>query len=79
MSNRRDREIQLGKYKNWLASITYSVLFVLHDKEGFGNKRLSRFLRNWEVLWDDVQGNWLKIQDIKKALEEECGITLKER
>lgn len=75
MSARRDRDIQIAKFRNWFDSIAYSVLFVLYDKEDFDRERLDRFWENWETLWLDIKDDWLKVEDIANVLKDECGIT----
>lgn len=77
MGLRHDRDIQLAKFSNWFEGIACSVLFVLYDKENFDRERLDNFWENWSTLWFDIRDNWLKIEDVKKALKDECGITLK--
>lgn len=55
------------------------LLWVLHDKEGFGKTRLSRVYMALCDLADclnsaDVTG--LTVEDIKRGLAEECNITI---
>lgn len=77
MGAKLDRKIQEEKFKNWFENIAISTLFVLHDKEGFGSKRLKRFFENWNTLWNDVKDNYLTCADMQKALYEECDVDIK--
>lgn len=75
LSARRDRDIQRAKFQNWFDSIAYSVLWVLHDKFDFEREKLDDFWETWDTLWEDIKDDWLKVEDIEKALKDECGIT----
>lgn len=51
-----------------------SFLTVLHDKEGYGAKRLERVFKAWEKLAEEIGEGRVNIFDLKKTLEEEQGI-----
>lgn len=72
MTKRTDIRVLLAKYENWLDNIVTSMMFVLHDKEGFGEKRLKRVYQEWGELWDSIRGKYLDCQDLRKTLQEEC-------
>ena len=72
-----EKKIQEEKFRNWFENIAVSTLFVLHDKEGFGEKRLKRFFDNWSILWNDVKDNYLTCADMHKTLYEECKVDIK--
>lgn len=50
----------------------------LHDKHGWGRKRLETLLTSVGDLFDSVQGGYLSLDDIVKTVEAETGINLKE-
>ena len=50
---------------------------MLHDKWGFGNKRLSKFLSQVNDTFDAIEKDYVSLKDIKKVLEEECKINIK--
>lgn len=54
-----------------------AVAWVLYDKLHFGKKKLQMALKQIEDLFDSVNGDYLTIEDIKKALAEECDIAFK--
>jgi hypothetical protein len=49
-------------------------VMVLHDKFGFGIRRLSRFMDYVLIWYESVQNNETKIMELVKVAEEECGI-----
>ena len=77
MGLKMDRQIQMEKFKNWFEDIAASTLYVLHEKEGFGRKRLDRFWQNWYTLWENIENNRIASENIKKILKDKCGITFK--
>lgn len=77
MGAKLDRKIQEEKFKNWFENIAISTLFVLHNKEGFGNKRLSRFFENWYILWRDINNDYLTCADMRNVLKNKCNIDIK--
>lgn len=77
MGKKLEKQIEHQKFTNWFENIAGSVLFVLHDKQGFGSKRLTRFMNDWTTLWNDIKDNCLSCEDIKKTLKNECGIDVK--
>lgn len=52
------------------------VLWVLHDKFGFGNKRLMRMADEINELAEAMNKNLLDEKGIIKALKDECGLEI---
>lgn len=52
------------------------VLWVLHDKFGFGNKRLMRMTDEINELAEEMNMNLLGEKDIIKALKDECDLEI---
>ena len=52
-------------------------LTVMHDKEGYGKTRMRRLHRRIEELSDTVAEGYVTIENLKKALKDECGIIIK--
>lgn len=77
MGSKLDRKITEEKFKNWFDNIAVSTLFVLYTKEGFGNKRLSRFFENWYTLWRDINNDYLTCADMRNTLKNKCNIDIK--
>lgn len=51
-----------------------AVAMVLHDKLGFGSVRLNRAMSQIQETFDSIQHDYVKIGDLEKTLQEECGI-----
>lgn len=52
------------------------VMTVLHDKFGFGGKRLERFLEYYADLLDSYNRGYVSIDDLNNTLFEETGIKI---
>lgn len=77
MSKRTDIRVLLAKYENWLDDIVASMMFVLHSKEGFGEKRIKRVYQEWGELWDSIKDEYLSCDDLRRTLKEECNFEAK--
>lgn len=77
MTRRTDIRVLLAKYENWLDDIINSVMFVLHDKEGFDEERMKDFYKEWDELWDAIKDEYVSCEDLKKTLKEECNFESK--
>ena len=62
---------------NTLDTVLILVEWVLHDKLGFGRIRLNRFKAWFNDAADSLDRDYISWGDIRKALEEEAGITTK--
>lgn len=69
--NRRDAD-NLITSAHKLATLLY--LTVLHDKHGFGTKRLERVLDQVNDLLDSFNKGYISIDDLNNTLYEETGI-----
>ena len=55
----------------------WAIFFtVMHDKEGYGRKRLKRVWKHVNELSDSIIQGYVKISDLRKTLEEEMGVVL---
>lgn len=54
-------------------------VMVLHDKYGFGKKRLPEFMDHVMELYDSFNRGYLTLDDIVECLEKETGIKLIEK
>lgn len=77
--NGRIREAFLEGQRSGIYDTVYMMLWVLHEKEGYGKQRLTRVYKELVKLADCVieeEKTALTLDDIKKALAEECGIVI---
>jgi hypothetical protein len=56
----------------WLLMLGLPVM-VLHDKDGYGETRLNRFLDHVLDLYDSYEKGYLTLNDIREALKAETG------
>lgn len=70
VKNRRDAD-KLVIASHRASSIIY--MWVLHDKFGFGGKRLGRLTEEYHNVLDSIQKGYLKIEDLNETLYEETG------
>lgn len=60
-------------------SATWAIFFtVMRDKEGYGPKRLARLWDRVNDLSDSIVRGYVSVDDLKKTLADEAGITLGE-
>lgn len=53
-------------------------LMVLHDKFGYGEKRLNKFIYEYQKQLDAYNSGYVEsVNDFTEVLKEECGIELK--
>ena len=53
-------------------------LMVLHDKFGYGEKRLNKFLDEYQKQLDAYNSGYVEsVNDFTTVLKEECGIEIK--
>ena len=73
-----EKSNQLRRKTVSLTIQNYSALIflILHDKFGFGPKRLQRLEVETQELSDSINKGYLKISDILELLKNECGIDL---
>ena len=56
--------------------LTLINLMVLHDKFGFGGKRIKKFHQELANLSDCLTKGFIKIEEIAEILDVECGVKL---
>ena len=74
-------DIQRAKKKatNDAIGVAWAIFFtVMRDKEGYGIKRLRRVWDHVNDLSDSIARGYVSVDDLKKALADEAGITLGE-
>lgn len=71
VANRRDADklIESSHKVNMLLSLT-----VLHDKFGFGTKRIDRFLKEYRELLDSYEKGYISADDLNRVLWDEVGM-----
>ncbi len=71
VANRRDADklIESSHKVNMLLALT-----VLHDKYGFGSKRIERFLKEYKELLDSYERGYISPDDLNSVLWEEVGV-----
>ena len=71
VANRRDADklIDSAQKVNMLLTMT-----VLHDKFGFGTKRMERFLKEYKELLDSYEKGYISPDDLNVVLWEEVGM-----
>lgn len=52
------------------------LLSVMHDKHGYGKKRLSRILNQLDDLADSIAKGYVRLEDLRSMIEDECGIVV---
>lgn len=53
-----------------------TMLYVLHEKEGFGKVRMSRVMEEFIEVSDSIYYKYLTFNDIVTYLKEECGVDI---
>lgn len=71
VKNRRDADKLITSTNRLDMLLTYTVL---HNKFGFGKKRLDRFLYYYNDLLDSYKKNYVTIEDLNTDLQEMVGI-----
>lgn len=56
--------------------VLYTSLMVLHDKYGFGRKRLGDFTEEVFKLYEAIDQQFVSFEDLAKAIEEETGVQI---
>ena len=71
LKNRReaDKLIEASHKVAMVLSLT-----ILHDKFGFGTKRLERFTEHYHDLLESYNAGYIKVDDLNNVLNEETGM-----
>lgn len=56
------------------ANCLAACVMVLHDKFGFGKKRLTDYMACVYELFDSIYGKWVDFDDLRKCTYDELGI-----
>lgn len=64
---------------NALITATYKAhltmaLYTLHKDFGFGNKRLEKFIEEFNKTLECYNGDYVSYKDLAELLKDECGI-----
>lgn len=68
--NRETDALILATMKASVRDLFSACILTLHDKEGFGKKRLNRFLENVNETFVDIGNGLITIDDVKKECED---------
>lgn len=71
INNRRDADRLISSTSKAFNLLTMTVL---HNKFGFGRKRLERFLDEFHNLLECYNGDWVSVEDLNQDLYEMTGI-----
>lgn len=78
MINARIKDAYVAGSKHGIYDTVNLMLWTLHTKNGFGQKRLTQLYKDLVYLSDCVIAETLSVDDIVEALAEECGIRVGE-
>lgn len=73
---KQNREYQRG-LEDGVDGFTVMLIYVLADKYGFGNRKLSQVLASVQNIADSINKGYVSLQDLKDVLKEECDIEIK--
>jgi len=71
---KRERERVIPKVVH---DMNVAMAMVLHDKLGFGETRLKRFLSDIMDIYDSIERGYINIAEIEKCLLDETGVEIK--
>lgn len=60
------------------ANCLASCVQVLHDKFGFGKRRLQTFMVYVYETYDSIRGRWVEFEDLRRCIYDELGIDFEE-
>ena len=60
-----------------VSAYSTALAIVLHDKYGFGEKRLKAVLAQVEDTFDSIVQGYVSLDDLKKTILEECKVNIK--
>lgn len=63
--------------KYTVSAYSTALAIVLHDKYGFGEKRLKTLLAQVEDTFDSIVQGYVSIDELKKTILEECKVNIK--
>lgn len=70
--------IELAATKRAFVYMLAFPLLALRDTEGFGKKRLSRFMDNLLDKYDDYTSDYFNLEDVHAVIKEETGVVISE-
>lgn len=71
---------QENKQNNEVFKVMLTIaMYTLHDKYGFGNKRLERFMDHVNETLDYINDDYITMNDIQEVLKDECQIEVQNR
>lgn len=62
--------------KRVIPLVLYTSLMVLHDKYGFGRKRLGDFTEEVFNLYEGIDKEFVSFEDLANAIEKETGVKI---
>lgn len=77
--NLKDLEKARKQATDYAINVVWSIFFtVMSDKEGYGKIRLQRLWKEVNDLSDSIANGYVSYSDLRKTLEEEYDIYLKD-
>ena len=74
---RQYEEVKRESVSQAIELYSLAVMTVLHDKLGFGQKRITRFNEQVHDVIDSINQGYITKEDLKRVLLEECKINVK--
>ena len=65
-----EEKIRIKVGKQIINYFSTSLIFILHDKWGWGEVRIDRLIEQVNELYDAIEKGYIDFNDIKKANEE---------
>lgn len=75
-----NKELKQLKYKstvNAVDQIRVIPAYVLRDEFGFGEKRIKQFFGSMLTVLQDIENDWLNLDDIRQVLKDEVNMDVK--
>ncbi len=71
VANRRDADRLIDASHKVAMLLTMTIL---HDKCGYGTKRLERFIKEYKELLDSYNKGYISMDDLNQVLKDEVGM-----
>lgn len=72
-------EFTMRVKENVIDTVVALSSYILHDKFGYGEKRLERFIQWFNYFADSICNDWFTWDDLMKVIKEETGVELRIR
>lgn len=76
LTNKELKELKYNSTVNAVDQIRVIPAYVLRDEFGFGEKRINQFFEAMSIVLQDIEDDWIKLDDMRQVLLEEVNIDL---